>query len=622
MSTDQVQRPAPPVGAIVMLVVTGFFYLGMMSSLSDIQNGNVDAAGRAMAEGFGALFAIALWVALAILLLIGGVKGAMPAWSAIAATILLPISGFAATIAVGLLDRGASLRYLLVPALIPPLIAAYALWARLPSLHRVMPPLPTSLAAWAAVALLAAAPLPRYAANKAAENALIQRQKQEAAAAVAKAEEQHRQNLERFQKLTADSPLWDWAQFFGKNSDFDEQAIAGARALTHRQADAEEALRRGMGFPLIEYRRLDLAATPGFCTAAGDFLSQDAAAHKAPGADADYLTVQQYFEPYDEAVEWLTQSRCNLDGAIAGIRETVGGYKQSSSRDAYLAALAWRRGNGFFRSGDNDRALENYSEAIRLEPDDAQFYKTRADVYYDKDNYDRAIADYGAAIRLADGYSDALNGRGLCYYFRGDDNRALRDFNEAIRLDPEFALAFNNRGNVYIREGNLDKAIDDYAEAVRLAPGSRVALANRGRARFYQAAYKLAADDLAAALALKPSDQYLSLWTYLARARAGQDAVASLTGDAAQFDHGAWPWPLIAVYLGQGDANSVLADIRRDANPNRESQECAADFFLGEKATIDGQAAIARDLLQQARSNCPFDYIEADAARYELARLP
>jgi lipoprotein NlpI len=622
MSTDPVQRPAPPVGAIIMLVVAGFFYLGMMSSLSDIHNAHVDAAGRGLAEAFGALFAIALWVALAILLLIGGVKGEMPAWSAIAATILLPISGFAAMITVGLLDRGASPRYLLVPASIPPVVAAYALWARVSSLHRVLPPLPTSIVAWAAVALLTAAPLPRYAANKAAENALIQRQKQEAAAAVAKAEEQHRQNLERFQKLTADSPLWDWAEFFGKNSDFDEQAIAGARALAHRQADAEEALRRGMGFSLIEYRRLDLAATPGFCTAAGDFLAQDAATHKAPGADADYLTVQQYFEPYDEAIEWLTQNHCDLDGAVARIRETVAGYKQSSSRDAYLAALAWRRGNGFFRGSDNNRALENYSEAIRLEPDNAQFYKTRADVYYDNDDYNRAIADYGAAIRLADGYTDALNGRGLSYYLSDDDSRALRDFNEAIRLDPEFALAINNRGNVYIREGNLDKAIDDYAAAVRLAPRSRVALANRGRARFYRAAYKLAADDLAAALAMKPRDPYLALWTYLARARAGEDAVAALTGDAAQFDHGNWPWPLVAVYLGQGDANSVLADIRRDANPGRTSQECEADFYLGAKAAVDGQAAGARDLLQQARSTCPFDYIEGDAARYELARLP
>lgn len=66
----------------------------------------------------------------------------------------------------------------------------------------------------------------------------------------------------------------------------------------------------------------------------------------------------------------------------------------------------------------------------------------------------------------------------------------------------------------------------------------------------------------------------------------------------------------------------MLADIRRDANPDRKSQECEADFYLGAKATLEGDAATARDLLQQASTACGFDHTEKDGARYELARLP
>jgi hypothetical protein len=284
MPTEGIQRPTPPVGAILTLVAAAFLYLGMMLTLSNVQNADTDAVGRAMAEAFTIFFGIGLWMALAALLLIGGIKGEMPVWSKAVAALLLPISGFAALVAVGLLDRGASARYILVPALIAPLFASYAIWARLPGLHRIMPPVPTSLAAWAAIALLTAAPMPRFMADEAVKNAAIRREQAEAAAVAAKVEAEHRQKLDRFHKLTAESPLWDWAEYFGKDSEFDAEAIAGANKLPHLQADAEEALRRGMGFPLIEYQRLDVAATPASSTFGSAATSHHSISSPAPVA--------------------------------------------------------------------------------------------------------------------------------------------------------------------------------------------------------------------------------------------------------------------------------------------------------------------------------------------------
>src|SRR5262249_46567119 len=183
-------------------------------------------------------------------------------------------------------------------------------------------------------------------------------------------------------KLNSASPLWDWAAFFGENSEFDKAAIAGARALDHRQVDAEEALRRGMGFPLVEYGRLDLAATPGFCTAAADFLRADAAAPPSPGDDAQaaYDVIHANFRPYLEAVEWLTQVDCDIDDAVTRLTETAAAYPQSSSRDGFLGVLAWRRGNGFYKRDAYDRALAAYDEALRYMPDNEQFFASRGNV--------------------------------------------------------------------------------------------------------------------------------------------------------------------------------------------------------------------------------------------------
>lgn len=311
-----------------------------------------------------------------------------------------------------------------------------------------------------------------------------------------------------------------------------------------------------------------------------------------------------------------------LDDAVAAIAATVTGYKQSGSRDAFLAVLAWRRGNGFRKRGDNDRALESYGAAIRFAPDDAQFYKSRGDAYFDTSQYDRAIADYGEAIRLNAGYSEAYYSRGNAYDRKGDDDQAIENFDEAIRCAPGFVAAYNNRANVYTRKAEFGRAIEDYDAALRLAPKFRLAFANRGRARFYQAAYPQAAEDLAAALRLKPDDPYTVLWLYLARLSAGQPAGETLPGDAANLNRSAWPYPIIAAFLGDTDAQTVAASAGRNSNRDRQDQECEADFYFGVKDAADGDAATARDLLQRAATDCPADHLERPGAKFVLARLP
>ena len=408
---------------------------------------------------------------------------------------------------------------------------------------------------------------------------------------------------------------------FGKDKELAKEAVAGARTLTHRQADAEAALRQGMGFPLADYWQLDLAVTPGFCAAAAEFLRRNAATHPAADPEATYRSVEGYFSPYLGGIEWLTAKSCDIDDAVTRIEATIGAYKETPSRDAFLAVLAWRRGNGFVKRDDNDRALGLYDTALRLAPDNAQFFNSRGDLFFAKAQYDRAIADYDEAIRHNAGYTTALNNRGNAYHEKGDDERAQRDYDEAITRNPEFALAYNNRANLLARQGQLDRAMADYDEALRLAPKFRLAMANRGRVRFYLATYGPAAADLAAALSLKADDAYTVLWLYLARSRAGQPATDALRADAAALDRNSWPWPVVAAFLGEKDMASLLSAARTGDEESQKGQQCEADFYLGAKAASEGDRSAASDLLRQAHAICPASFIETAAARFELARL-
>jgi lipoprotein NlpI len=622
-------QPLPPIGFVLALLCGGFLYLGMMALLADYQGGHEDAMGRALAAAFAYLFGLGVWVMLGILLLIAALKGEMPQWAKAAVAILLPLSAIAAGIAAdqdrdpGIFWWGPLLPAAL-PMMLPPLFAIYAIWARFPRLHRVLPPNPTSLALLGIVLVLAIAPVPQLVVTQQEQAAEAAAQMAAQREAQTKEDKRRADNRARFEKLTDDTPLWEWAVFIGKDSELDKEAVEGARKLTHRQADAETALRRGIGFPLVEYGRLDLAATPALCEAAGDFLRQIAVSHPAPEGDAQaaYAAIEQNFGPYVDSVEWLTQQNCAIDDAVARLAVTVAASPASSSRDAFLGYLAWRQGNGFYKREAYDRALVAYGEAIRNSPENAQYYDSRGNVYYDMEDSDRAIADYGEAIRFNQGYSSAFDSRGNAYHQKGDDDHALPDYDEAIRLNPGFALAFNNRGALYIDRGEHARAIADFDAALRLAPKFRTALFNRGRTKFYTSDYAGAAADLSAASALKSADPYAVLWLYLARMRAGQPAQEALRTEAAGFDRSEWPGPVVAAYLGETDAAAVLAAARSDDPATQKSKECEAWFYLGAKAATEGNPTAARDLLTKATTVCPRYFIEAPAARFELARLP
>ena len=102
------------------------------------------------------------------------------------------------------------------------------------------------------------------------------------------------------------------------------------------------------------------------------------------------------------------------------------------------------------------------------QPEIRRGYCNRGIAYRHKGEYDKAIADYTEAIRLDPKYAKAYNNRGIAYRHKGEFDKAIADYTEAIRLDPKFAVAYCGRGIAYRRRPSYDKAIADYTEAIRL----------------------------------------------------------------------------------------------------------------------------------------------------------
>lgn len=154
MPQDEPQRFFP-FGTVLLLVVAGVLYVAMLGTISFSSGGGDAAFGRAMASFFATA---GLWIALILLLIAAGISGEMPRWAVFIAVFLVPLSGVAATVAIDMCSR--HIKWAIVfPVLLPLLIAAYALWARVPKLRAVIPAEPMSATVWALVLILSGAAL-------------------------------------------------------------------------------------------------------------------------------------------------------------------------------------------------------------------------------------------------------------------------------------------------------------------------------------------------------------------------------------------------------------------------------------------------------------------------------
>jgi tetratricopeptide (TPR) repeat protein len=102
----------------------------------------------------------------------------------------------------------------------------------------------------------------------------------------------------------------------------------------------------------------------------------------------------------------------------------------------------FEQGKTFSSVENADKAIDNYSKAIKINPKLVKAYNNRGIAYIGQKKYDLAIADFSKAIELDPQNGKAYNNRAIVYSYQGENNKALQDLHKAqslgIAVNPEF----------------------------------------------------------------------------------------------------------------------------------------------------------------------------------------
>lgn len=294
--------------------------------------------------------------------------------------------------------------------------------------------------------------------------------------------------------------------------------------------------------------------------------------------------------------------------------------------DAHLCVGVVDNGTGKY-----EEAVQQFQQAIRIDPTDDRAYKELGRVYGRLNRLTEAEETFKQAIRIRPSYWGAYNQLGVFYYNQGRIRDAIDAFKKVTQLAPDNFAAFSNLAGMYLAAGDYSAAIEAGKKSNSIRPSAHSAK-NLGIAYFYQRRYDDAVAADKQATAFQPNDY--GSWINLAEAYRWAGKSSAPAVDAATR---AEQLASSALKVNQGDALAFAArayanalagrrgvhqDVVRAAtlapnDPNVLFSATLADVEAGDlgDALVRARAALNAGLQVRLLSDHPaFDALKPDPA--------
>ncbi len=181
----------------------------------------------------------------------------------------------------------------------------------------------------------------------------------------------------------------------------------------------------------------------------------------------------------------VAQARsCARDNEGAIVAYTRASDQASPQTKAFLGRLYTGRGDVYARLRNSKAAAADFAKAIEISP---QFgYRERARARTDARNWQGAIEDLTECIKLNPDDAELYRERGTAKFVLKDAVGAIDDFDRAIQIKPDYACALARRADVRVRLKDKAGAMKDFDRAIELEPDNAITYVGRaiGRAEF------------------------------------------------------------------------------------------------------------------------------------------
>lgn len=283
--------------------------------------------------------------------------------------------------------------------------------------------------------------------------------------------------------------------------------------------------------------------------------------------------------------------------------------------------LTFERGITYMMHWLHEKAIADLEEAIQHDPRFAPVLPELAARLSEEQYFSDALLYIEAALRRTPNDPSLLGMRGGARDYLGQQDAAIADFDAVIRLTPDDPKPYLDRAVSLMHLRKYDLALKDLDHALTLDPGFVQARFTRGRALFDLQRFEDAAAEFRWSVDEGRKDAFSAIWLYLSQTRAGQDGRDELRENARRLDLEKWPGPVIAL-LADAITPDELMQIARDSDGRvARNQRCEGLFFIGQYHLIGGRTAEAIEAFEATVATGVIEFVEYWHAKAELERL-
>jgi len=165
---------------------------------------------------------------------------------------------------------------------------------------------------------------------------------------------------------------------------------------------------------------------------------------------------------------WIDHNNCrggSGDVVIAACTAVINDEPESAIR----ARAYFNRGNAWLLKGDNDRGIADYTEAIRLDPKNAEAFNNRCWARgVLAEQLEQALEDCETSLTLRPSDPRILDSRALVHLKRHDFKKAIADYDAVLKMNPKNADSFYGRGLAKQKMGDTAGGNADIAAATSM----------------------------------------------------------------------------------------------------------------------------------------------------------
>ena len=240
------------------------------------------------------------------------------------------------------------------------------------------------------------------------------------------------------------------------------------------------------------------------------------------------LSHDKFIQPI---IECQKQKKAKMVAAIAGVSvvcvllTVVYYYVNTKNLETELTTtnskLYYEKGTYNYKLKEYESAINNYTEAIKLDPRNADAYNGIGDASYSLERYDEAIENYKKArdinpkIEIGFQYAAAYKCRGDELYYHQKYDEAIENYKKATEIDPkieigfEYADAYYRIGDAMYNSKKYEEAIENYRKVIKIDPKHTNAYYSMGASLRNLDRYEEALENYKKAIVINPTLAYV-----------------------------------------------------------------------------------------------------------------